>query len=119
MNTLQAYNVRARKMDEISPEVHKTAEARKLKESCQQFESILWAQIWKKMKAESRRLGGEDEKARPWKQLEDLSVEMASEEIAKSGGAGLWKVLYDQLVTQVAAGMKKEAAAADETIENA
>ncbi|MDR3265059.1 MAG: hypothetical protein LBT15_03510 [Synergistaceae bacterium] len=115
MSDLQTYNVRARKTTEIPPEVHKTAEARKLKEACQQFESILWAQIWKKMKTDSRHLGGEDEKARPWKQLEDLSVEMASEEIAKSGGAGLWRVLYDQLVTQVAAEMKKPAEGTDAT----
>jgi hypothetical protein len=52
-------------------------------------------------------MGSSDEKARPWRQLEDLSVEMASEELAKSGGAGLWKVLYDQTVTNVAARMQK------------
>ena len=40
--------------------------------------------------------------------MEDLSVEMACEELSKSGGSGLWKVLYDQLITQVAAGTKKE-----------
>ncbi|MDR1979109.1 MAG: hypothetical protein LBQ42_10300 [Synergistaceae bacterium] len=106
MNPLQAYNVRAYKT-EVPPEVHDTAEARRLKESCQQFESILWAQIWKKMKTNAREMGSGDEKARPWRQLEDLSVEMASEELSKSGGAGLWKVLYDQMITNVAAGMKK------------
>jgi Rod binding domain-containing protein len=106
MNPLQTYNVRAYKPN-VPPEVHDTAEARKLKESCQQFESILWAQIWKKMKTNARQLGNSDEKARPWRQLEDLSVEMASEELAKSGGAGLWKVLYDQTITSVAARMEK------------
>jgi Rod binding domain-containing protein len=100
------YNVRAYKPD-VPPEVHDTAEARKLKESCQQFESILWAQIWKKMKTNAREMGNSDERARPWRQLEDLSVEMASEELAKSGGAGLWKVLYDQTITSVAARMEK------------
>lgn len=105
MNPIQAYNFRAYK-NEVPPEAHKTKEALKLKESCQQFESILWADIWKKMKTGARMIGGEDEKARPWKQMEDLSVEMASEEIAKSGGAGLWKVLYDQMIGQVAAQMK-------------
>ena len=107
MNPLQVYNVRAYK-SEIPAEAHNTPEARKLKESCQQFESILWAQIWKKMKANARQLGGSDENSRPWKQMEDLSVEMACEELSKSGGSGLWKVLYDQLITHVAAEVKKE-----------
>jgi Rod binding domain-containing protein len=105
MTPLQMYNLRARET-KIPPGVHKTEEARKLKESCQQFESILWAQIWKKMRADARQIGDEDERERPWKQMEDLSLEMASEEIVKSGGTGLWKVLYDQLVPQVAAKMK-------------
>ena len=107
MNPLEAYNVKAYKSD-IPPEAHNTPKALKLKESCQQFESILWAQIWKKMKANARQLGGSDEKSRPWKQMEDLAVEMACEELSKSGGSGLWKVLYDQLITQIAAEAKKE-----------
>ncbi|MDR1732961.1 MAG: hypothetical protein LBR61_12815 [Synergistaceae bacterium] len=105
MTSLQVYNVRAHKQ-EISPEVHKTRDAQKLKEACQQFESILWAQIWKKMKTDARQMAGQDEKQRPWKQMEDLSLEMASEEIIKSTDSGLWKVLYDQLVPQVAATLK-------------
>ncbi|MDR1621666.1 MAG: hypothetical protein LBS00_04760 [Synergistaceae bacterium] len=105
MNPLQAYNVRTYKA-EVPAEVHDTVEARRLKESCQQFESILWAQIWKQMKTNAREMGDSDEKARPWKQLEDLSVEMASEELSKSGGTGLWKVLYDQMITNVTAGMQ-------------
>ena len=105
MNTIQSYNLKAYKRSEIPSEVHDTRDARRLKESCQQFESILWAQIWKKMKTNAREFSG-GEKARPWKQMEDLAVEMASEEIAKSGGSGLWKVLYDQMITHVTAGMK-------------
>ena len=104
MNTIQAYNLRAYK-NEVPPEVHKTRDAQRLKESCQQFESILWAQIWKKTKSNAREFSG-GERARPWKQMEDLAVEMASEEIAKSGGAGLWKVLYDQMIVNMTAGIK-------------
>jgi Rod binding domain-containing protein len=107
MNSLQAYNVRSYR-GEVSPEAHDTAEARKLKESCQQFESILWAQMWKKMKANARALGGNTE-SRPWGPLEDLSVEMASEELAKSGGSGLWKILYDQMVTNLAPAKTEDA----------
>ena len=106
MSTIQSYNVRTYK-PEVPPEVHGTRDARRLKEACQQFESILLAQVWKKMKSNARELSG-SEKARPWKQMEDLSVEMASEELAKSGGAGLWKVLYDQMITNLAAAMKPE-----------
>jgi Rod binding domain-containing protein len=98
MNSLQVYNIKTYK-SQVPPEAHDTPEARKLKESCQQFESILWAQIWKKMKTTSRAIGGSADKERPWKQMEDLSVEMACEELAQSGGAGLWKVLYDQMIT--------------------
>ena len=97
MNPLQAYNARTYKETVPSD----TIEARRLKESCQQFESILWAQFLKQMKTTARKMGGGDEKARPWKQLEDLSVEMAAEELSKSGGAGLWKILYDQMITTV------------------
>jgi Rod binding domain-containing protein len=104
MNASQIYNVRAQN-PVVPAEVHDTAEARKLKESCQQFESILWAQIWKDTKNNARTFSGGQ--AKPWKQMEDLSIEMASEEIAKSGGAGLWKVLYDQMIVNVAADLKK------------
>ena len=114
MNPLQVYNVRTYKKPEIPPEVHKTADALRLKESCQQFESILWAQVWKKMKADSRKLGGSDERTRPWRQMEDLSLEMACEELSKSGGAGLWKVLYDRLITNVAAEIEKNPVKNDE-----
>jgi Rod binding domain-containing protein len=105
-NPLGVYNVRAYR-SEVPPEVHDTAEARKLKESCQQFESILWAQMWKKMKANARAIGGRAD-SRPWGPLEDLSVEMASEELAKSGGSGMWKILYDQMVTNLPAAKKTE-----------
>jgi len=106
MNTIQHHNFRVHR-SEVPPEVHKTRDARRLKEACQQFESILWAQIWKKMKSNARAISG-SERERPWRQLEDLAVEMASEELAKKGGTGLWKVLYDQMIVNVAAGMKDE-----------
>ena len=107
MNPIQFYNVRAYN-PEVPPEVHETRDAQRLKESCQQFESILWAQIWKKMKTNAREFS-DGEAGRPWKQMEDLAVEMASEEIAKSGGSGLWKVLYDQMIVNVANDMKRNA----------
>lgn len=87
----------------IDPEIHKTDEAIKLKESCQQFESILWSKLWKDMKKTAMSISGAD-KERPYKQMEDLSLEMATDDlIESSGGAGLWKMLYDSMIGKVAA----------------
>ncbi|GHV47606.1 hypothetical protein FACS1894204_11190 [Synergistales bacterium] len=99
MTAIDSYNVRPVNSD-VPQEVHDTREARKLKETCQQFESILWAQMMKKAKANARSLGSIDgeKRERPWAQMEDLSLEMACEDLAKSGGTGLWEVLYNSLV---------------------
>ena len=87
----------------IDPEIHKTDDAIKLKESCQQFESILWSKLWKDMKKSAMSISGAD-KERPYKQMEDLSLEMATDDlIESSGGAGLWKMLYDSMIGKVAA----------------
>ena len=87
----------------INPEIHKTEDALKLKESCQQFESILWSKLWKDMKQSALAISGAD-KERPYKQMEDLSLEMATDDlIESSGGAGLWKMLYDSMISKLAA----------------
>ena len=87
----------------IDPEIHKTEDALKLKESCQQFEAILWSKLWKDMKQSAMSISGAD-KERPYKQMEDLSLEMATDDlIESSGGAGLWKMLYDSMISKVAA----------------
>ena len=87
----------------IDPEIHKTEEAMKLKESCQQFEAILWSKLWKDMKQSAMSISGSD-KERPYKQMEDLSLEMATDDLVESsGGAGLWKMLYDSMVGKLAA----------------
>lgn len=95
----------------VDPEVHKTPEARKLKEACQQFESILWAQVWKKMKTNAREMGGRSDEDRPWKQLEDLSLEMATEELTKSNHTGLWQQLYSDMIPRLAAAIKPDGVA--------
>ena len=93
----------------IDPEVHKTKDAQKLKESCQQFESILWAKLWKDMRKTAMSISGSD-KERPWKQMEELSLEMASDDLVESsGGAGLWKMLYDSMIGKLAADQEAEA----------
>ena len=87
----------------IDPEIHKTEDALKLKESCQQFESILWSKLWKDMKQSAMAISGAD-KERPYKQMEDLSLEMATDDLVESsGGAGLWKMLYDSMIGKLAA----------------
>ena len=87
----------------IDPKIHKTEDALKLKEACQQFESILWSKLWKDMKQSAMSISGAD-KERPYKQMEDLSLEMATDDlIESSGGAGLWKMLYDSMIGKLAA----------------
>ena len=102
INPISKYNFRAYET-QVPPEVHKTPEALKLKDACQQFESILWAQVWKKMRDSARTVGGSD-RDRPWKQMEDLSLEMATDDLAASeNGPGLWRMLYDRMVGSLAA----------------
>ena len=50
----------------IDPSIHKTEDALKLKESCQQFEAILWSKLWKDMKQSAMSISGAD-KERPYK----------------------------------------------------
>ncbi len=93
----------SRIIKEVPPEIHKTEDAQKLKESCQQFESILWAKMWKDMRNSAMSISGAD-KERPYRQMEDLSLEMASDDLVmQSGGAGLWKMLYDSMIGKIAA----------------
>ena len=93
----------------IDPEIHKTQEAIKLKEACQQFESILWAKLWKDMRKSALSISGSD-KGRPWQQMEELSLEMASDDlVARSEGSGLWKMLYDSMIGKIAADHEAKA----------
>ena len=93
----------SRIIKEVPPEIHKTEDAQKLKESCQQFESILWAKLWKDMRNSAMSISGAD-KQRPYQQMEDLSLEMATDDLVmQSGGAGLWKMLYDSMIGKIAA----------------
>ncbi len=79
------------------PERGTAKEREKLRESCLQFESLLMAELWKKMASSARKIGGKKDEDRPFGPLEDLSVEMASEYLSKNGGMGLGTVLYDRL----------------------
>ena len=107
MKTLAEHNIRVFKST-VDPEIHKTKKAKTLKESCQQFESIFLAEIWKKMGSLSRKISGKEDKDRPFAQMEDLALEMSAEELSKSGGIGLWKMLYEDLLPQLEAELKKD-----------
>nr|WP_314719058.1 hypothetical protein [uncultured Fretibacterium sp.] len=114
IDPISKYNFRASET-QVPPEVHKTPEALKLKDACQQFESILWAQVWKKMRDGARAVSGSD-RDRPWKQMEDLSLEMATDDLAASdNGPGLWRMLYDRMVGSLAA--RDESVSAEELSE--
>ena len=55
------------------------------------------------MKQSAMSISGAD-KERPYKQMEDLSLEMATDDLVESsGGAGLWKMLYDSMIGKLAA----------------
>lgn len=89
--------------NKVKPEVHKSKEAQQLKEACQSFESILWSKLWKDMRKTAMSISG-SENGRPFQQMEELSLEMASDDLVKSsGGSGLWKMLYDSMIGKVAA----------------
>lgn len=93
---------------DIDPEIHKTQEALKLKESCQQFEAILWSNLWKDMQKSAREISGND-KGRPYQQMEELTLEMTTDDlVTSSGGAGLWKMLYDSMIGKLAADQEAE-----------
>ena len=110
MTNLASFNVRAVK-NKVNPEIHKSKEAKTLKEKCQQFESIFIAEIWKKMGSLSRKISGKEDRDRPFAQMEDLALEMSAEELSKSGGVGLWKVLYDDLLPQIETELKNKGTA--------
>lgn len=94
---------------DIDPEIHKTPDALKLKESCQQFEAILWSKLWKDMRNSALAISGND-KGRPYQQMEELTLEMATDDlVTSSGGAGLWKMLYDSMIGKLAADAEAEA----------
>ena len=94
---------------DIDPEIHKTQDALKLKESCQQFEAILWSKLWKDMRNSALSISGND-KGRPYQQMEELTLEMATDDlVTSSGGAGLWKMLYDSMIGKIAADHEAEA----------
>ena len=102
------YGISSAKIVNTNINPDKTEDAIKLKETCQQFESILWSKLWKDMKQSAMSISGAD-KERPYKQMEDLSLEMASDDlVTSSGGAGLWKMLYDSMIGKLAADQEAQ-----------
>ena len=83
----------------IKKELKGIKDRERLKEASQQFASILLAELWKKMNANARAISGRESRA--FGPLEDLAVEMSAEQLAKDGGSGMWRVLYEQLVVHL------------------
>jgi Rod binding domain-containing protein len=79
-------------------EYHRQEKA--LETRCKQFEGTIFSKIWKDMMKSARSIGGEDRK-RSYGPLEDTVVEMVSEHLSESQGIGVWKVLYDNLHSQL------------------
>jgi len=75
------------------------SEEERLKKTCQQFEGLLLGMLWKDMRDGVRGLG--DVSSRPFGPLEDLSWEMAATQLAEGGGVGLWRLLYEELKTNL------------------
>ena len=75
----------------------------KLKKACQDFESVFLAQTWKKMMSDARRLGGKKDEERHFGAMEDLATEMSAEALSGQDTNGLWRVLYDSLVSSMPA----------------
>lgn len=60
------------------------------------------------MQKSAREISGND-KGRPYQQMEELTLEMATDDlVTSSGGAGLWKMLYDSMIGKLAADQEAE-----------
>ncbi|MDQ7823764.1 MAG: rod-binding protein [Candidatus Eremiobacteraeota bacterium] len=73
----------------------KKQEESKLKDACQQFESLFLSQILKEMKKSIPKAEGEEGKDKDM--YEDLMYEEISKSMAASGGIGMANILYQQM----------------------
>jgi len=71
----------------------------KLRNACKSFEGLLLAEIVKSEIANARAFGSNSK--RPFRQMEEVAVEMVCDEISNSGGLGLWKFLYEEMSKQL------------------
>lgn len=69
-----------------------------LESACKSFEGLILAEIVKSEMANARVLGPSHK--RPFRQMEEVAVEMVCDEISNSGGLGLWKFLYEEMSRQ-------------------
>lgn len=70
-------------------------EETKLKDACQQFESLFLSQILKEMKKSIPKTEGEDQKDK--EMYEELMYDEISKSMAASGGVGMANILYQQM----------------------
>ena len=95
-NASQEARERAFKMEAVKNNLHPAPDkAKKLRESCEGFESIFIQKIWEQMRAtipESTLLKGREEKF--WQGMYDQEL---AKSMASAGGIGLADMMYEQL----------------------
>jgi flagellar protein FlgJ len=67
----------------------------KLKDACQQFESLFLSQMLKEMKKSIPKADGEGNKEKDT--YEDMMYEEVAKSMASSGGVGMANILYQQM----------------------
>lgn len=82
-----------REAAELSPS--RKQDEGKLKEACQQFESLFLTQMLKEMKKSIPKSDGEGNKEKDT--YEDMMYEEVAKSMASSGGVGMANILYQQM----------------------
>ncbi len=82
-----------REAAELSPS--RKQDEGKLKEACQQFESLFLTQMLKEMKKSIPKSEGEGNKEKDT--YEDMMYEEVAKSMASSGGVGMANILYQQM----------------------
>ncbi len=81
-----------------------SSDDKRLKEACCEFEAIFIAELLKKGFNSAEQLSNQ-KKPLGYKIMRDLFIEESAVYLAKSGGIGLWKLMYNQLLQEQ--GVKK------------
>lgn len=82
-----------REAAELSPS--KKQNEAKLKEACEQFESLFLSQMLKEMKKSIPKADGQEDKEKDT--YEDMMYDEMAKSMASSGGVGMASILYDQM----------------------
>jgi Rod binding domain-containing protein len=83
----------------------KPDELKKLEDTAKKFEGIFIHQIFKQMKemtdsAQAEESEEEESDDKSGEQIEDMYCSFMADAVAREGGLGLWKQVYEQLLSQ-------------------